>query len=107
MDVPRMSKSVRRITVFEHDKSTGVFKPVVVFQKPGKGKKGKMMFRPFERTVRMVADGADATASTYLKRHKKANRKRRDGWVRDLSLNMSRAGRKGVKEFNIGRMLNF
>ena len=107
MDMPRLSKSVQRITTFEQDKGTGAFKPVVVFQRQGRSKKGKMMFRPIERAVRMVADGADSTARSYRMRHKKSNRKRRDGWIRDMSANMSRAGRKGFKEFNIGRMLNF
>lgn len=107
MDLPRMSKSVRRITIFEHDKSTGGVKPVVLLQRRRQGKKGKVMFRPLERGVRMVADGADSAASAYRCRHKKSNRKRRDGWLRDLSLNISRSGRKGFKEFNLGRMLNF
>ena len=35
-----------------------------------------------------------AGGNSYLARHNKSNRKRKDGWVRDYALNVLRASRK-------------
>ena len=97
MDMPRLSKSVKRITVLQRD-ADGNMSPVVVFKKRRSKKKGSQMLRPVERIMRSYADVSDAATGTYLRRHKKSNRKRRDGWVRDLQGNLVKAGRKGARE---------
>jgi len=104
MDLPRLSKSVRRVTVLQHD-AAGVVTPVTLFKRGRKKKKGTRLLRPAEATVRMLTEVADTATGTYLRRHKKSNRKRRDGWVRDTPANLVDAGRKALKEIRPARIL--
>src|SRR5262249_8395100 len=97
MDTLRLAKSIRRITVVQTDPS-GVSVPVVVFKRdPGK-KKGSRGLRPLERAARAIADAGDATAGAYVRRHKRSNRKYRDGWLREMPYNVLRATRKGFRK---------
>jgi hypothetical protein len=106
MDLPRLSRSVRRITILERD-ANGDVTPSVVFKRDRGRKKSSAAIRPFERVVRAYADSGEALTRTYLRRHKKSNRKRRDGWLRDYLLNATKAGRKGINELDPGRLFNF
>ncbi len=104
MDMPRLSKSVRRITILTRDGSGG-FSPVVLFKKGRKKKKATALIKPVERMTRSLVEASDKATSTYLRRHKKANRKRRDGWVRDLPNNIVRAASKGAREIRPADLL--
>jgi hypothetical protein len=106
IDTPRLTRSVRRITVFDRD-SSGSLRPVVLFDRRRKKKKQSKGLKPVERMVRTVADANDAFASTYARRHRRSNRKRRDGWVRDIAVNVARAGNKGLKEYEVSRILSW
>lgn len=97
MDMPRLGKSVRRITVLQPD-GAGSVSPVVLYQRDRKKKKGTAIARPFEKAARQVAEASDRYTSTYLRRHKKANRKRKDGWVRDFPENVVKATNKARKQ---------
>ena len=97
MDMPRLSKSVKRITVLQRD-ANGNSSPVVVFKRKRNKKNGSKLLSPVERVVRSFAETGDAATGTYLRRHKKSNRKRKDGWVRDVPGNFVKAGRKGIQE---------
>jgi len=105
MDMPRLSKSVRRITILNRDGSGG-WSPIVLFRKGRKRKKKPTaLVRPVERLTRSLVEASDKATSTYLRRHKKANRKRRDGWVRDLPKNIVRAANKGAREIRPADLL--
>lgn len=104
MDMPRLSKSVRRITILTRD-AAGGFSPVVLFKKGRKKKKSTALIRPVERLTRSLAEASDTATSNYLRRHKKANRKRRDGWVRDFPSNLVRAASKGAREIRPADLL--
>jgi Family of unknown function (DUF6312) len=104
MDLPRLSKKVRRITVLERDGS-GALASVVVFKRRRKGKKGSRALRPLERLAKMAVDAGDAYSSDLRSRYKKSNRKRRDGWLRDFPVNLTRSGRKGLRKFSVTRFL--
>jgi len=97
MDMPRLSKSVKQITVLQRDPS-GATTPVVVFKRRREKKKSTRLIRPIERVTRSLAEASAAATGTYLRRHKKSNRKRRDGWVRDIQNNVVKASRKALKE---------
>jgi len=97
MDMPRLSKSVRRITLLTPSGSGG-WSPVVIFKRGRKKKKSSALLRPVERMTKSLVEAADSATGTYLRRHKKANRKRRDGWVRDLPSNLARAASKGARK---------
>ena len=68
-------------------------------------KKSTRLMRPIEKVARSLADASNAATSTYLKRHKKSNRKRRDGWVRDTPSNVFEAGRKALKKIRPAQFL--
>jgi hypothetical protein len=104
MDLPRLSRRVKRITVLTQDEN-GNTVPVVIFDKKRKKKKSTKALKPLESFARGVVDASNVTASAYLSRHKKANRKRRDGWVRDLNHNVIDAGRKGMKKLDPTRLI--
>jgi hypothetical protein len=106
MDTPRLSRQIRRITVFDRD-VTGSLRPVVVFDRRKKNKKQTDGLRPIERLVRTAADANDVFGSTYARRHRTSNRKRRDGWLRDLAVNYSKAGNKARKKLEVSRILNW
>ncbi len=106
MDTPRLSRQVRKITTFDRD-STGSLRPVVVFDRRRKKKKQTKGLRPIERMVRTVVDANDAFGSTYARRHRQSNRKRRDGWLRDMAVNVAKAGNKGRKELDFSRILSW
>jgi ribosomal protein L20 len=106
IDTRRLSRSVSRISVFDRD-SRGSLRPVVLFDRRKKKKKQTKGLRPVERIVRTVADANDAVASTYARRHRRSNRKRRDGWLRDMLVNVNRAGNKGLKEYEVSRVLSW
>ncbi len=106
MDTPRLSRKIRRITVFGRD-ITGSLRPVVLFDRRKKKKKQTKGLKPVERLVRTVVDANDAFGSTYAKRHRRSNKKRRDGWLKDMASNVAKAGNKGRKEFEVSRFLNW
>jgi hypothetical protein len=104
MDLPRLSKSIRRITVFERD-AAGSLRPVVVFNRRRSKKRQTKALKPLERLVRTLSDGSDSFAGSYARRHRKSNRKSRNGWLRDLPLNLSKAATKGLKEYDFVRLV--
>ncbi len=93
MDIANVSKSVRRISVLQRD-SDGNMVPVVVYRRSQSRKKGTRGFRLFERATRRLMEAQRSGADSYLSRHAKSNAKRQDGWVRDLPVNVMRAGEK-------------
>jgi hypothetical protein len=56
-------------------------------------KKQSSFLRPAERAVRKLAIREINIASDYLARHSRSNRKKANGWVKDLPRNVSRAFR--------------
>ncbi|MEO8519747.1 MAG: hypothetical protein ABI603_00205 [Acidobacteriota bacterium] len=106
MQALRLGKNVRRVTVIERD-AAGATTATVVFE----GKKGKrkqtQAFRPLEQIVRRIADAQAEAGDVYVTRHNRSNRKKRDGWMRDMNLNLARASRKGAKRLRVNRWLTF
>jgi len=52
MDLPRLSKQIRKITVFERD-AAGSLRPVVVFRRRRGKKKQTRALKPVERLVQI------------------------------------------------------
>lgn len=106
MEIPRVSKSVRRITVLRPD-ATGHVAPVTVYERESSGKKGSRALKYVERAARRMATAQSKAADDYLARHEKSNKKKKDGWVRDLAVNTFRASRQGTKALKLNRLLEF
>jgi hypothetical protein len=77
----------------------------VVAEKYVKQKKRSAGLRLVERVVRNVADAQAAAAEEYRYQHDKSGRKRRDGALRDLPVNVVRASRKGLRRAKLPRII--
>ena len=105
MEMSRITKSVRRVTMLQRD-DLGNLRPVVLFSRGRrKKKKSTAAVQPFEQMTRSLAEASDAATRTYLRRHKRSNRKRRDGWVGDAQTNLLRAGTKALKQIQPARLV--
>lgn len=101
----RFSPTVRRVIVLSHD-DNGAVARTVIYEKRDKKKRQSKTIEPIEMFIRRAADGTARCAESYVARHRESNKKRRDGWVRDLNDNMMQAGRKGVKRVKLTRMMS-
>jgi Family of unknown function (DUF6312) len=104
MDILRVSPSVRRVTILQHD-GNGHPAPVVIYERKSKKKRGSGVFRPVERAARRAVDAQRRVAESYLSRHDRSNEKRKDGWIRDFPINAVRAVRRGKRALKISRLL--
>jgi hypothetical protein len=70
-----------------------------VLYKPKKKKKRKLSrwARPFERLQRRLLEAQQVYSDEMLDRNRRSNRKRKDGFLRDGSINMLKAQRKALK----------
>ena len=72
---------------------TGTVRHGEVFQGGRKAKKQSKALRPLERFIRKLVRRRLETAQNYLSRHQRSNRRRKDGWLKDLPKNVVRAVR--------------
>ena len=103
-DPMRFSKSIRRITVLERDES-GRVTPNVLYERSGKKQRQSPMLKPVETFVRRAAEAGASGAERYVVRHRRSNRKRRNGWLRDVNVNLFRALRRGAKDMKMRRWM--
>ncbi len=102
----KLPKSIKRITILKADSAEngGTLGRVVVKKKRKKRRQSKGITRVWERAARGMARANSKSADGYLGRHRRSNKKRRDGWLRDFSYNWARASRKGNKEFKLSKI---
>lgn len=102
----KLPKSIKRITILKADSVEGgsLGRMVVKKKKRKKKKQSKGLTKIWERTARRSARAGESANSTYLSRHRRSNRKRRDGWLCDFSYNWQRASRKGGKKFKLSKL---
>ena len=95
----RPGRRIKRVIILQSDGSGGVA-PTTVYEKSKKRKKkkGSLGFRELERAVRGVGEAQQAFTDELLRRHRRSNRKSRDGWVRDLGPNVFKAGQKSMRK---------
>ncbi len=93
----RVSKTVRRIVVIHPEQEGRWHAETLYRKKQRKKKKGTRLLRPLEKRVRTQCKANRKACETYEKQHKKSNRQRRDGWLRDLNYNVYRTVAKKAK----------
>jgi|GEM_PF-2650902 hypothetical protein len=72
---------------------TGVIQRGEVVEGLHRRKKQSKSLRPLERFIRKMARRQAETAQTYLARHQRSNRLRKNGWIKDLYKNVVRSVR--------------
>ncbi len=93
----RMSKAVEEIILLrEDDRGRSITR--TVYRRRKKKKKGTGALDKIGDAVRDMVSGQRDAANQYLRKHDESNREERDGWVRDLSYNVFRATRRGLKK---------
>jgi hypothetical protein len=97
MEMPRLSKTVRKIVKLERDED-GTLVPTVLYKASQGKRKVSSALRPLEKGIRRLARTQATMADSYLGKHNRSNEKRRDGWIRDLVTNVATAERKGRKK---------
>ena len=95
---------VQKVVVISTDERGRTVSKVVA-EKDIKQKKRSTGLRLLERVVRHVADAQAAAAEEYRYQHDKSGRKRRDGALRDLPVNVIRASRKGISKAKLPRII--
>lgn len=101
----KLSKAVKRVVIPQQaakgELAAGVY---VLKGKKKKRKKTSKGNRFLEKLLRQSARSNRKTADEYLYRHDRSSRKKKNGWLRDLSDNISRAGNKGRKRFKLSKL---
>lgn len=103
----KLPKSIKRITILKADSaegSGGGIGRMVVKKKKKKKQQSKGLVKLWERMARRGARSNKTTADAYLTRHRRSNKKRRDGWLRDYGYNWMRARRKGDKKVKLSKL---
>ena len=97
MDSFRFGKSVQSVVVGSAEGETNADPIVVYSRKKQKRKKGSPGLRLLGKGIRSAFDAQRDFGATYETAHDRSNVKKRDGWLRDLGSNLSKAGRKAMR----------
>ena len=95
---PHHSDRVRKVTILEKN-TRGEAMPVIVYKKRGRKKKRKVSSenRPLDKFLLKRAKASQAFADSYVGRHRRSNRKKRDGALRDFLKNVTVALSKSLR----------
>jgi hypothetical protein len=93
----RMNRGVEEVILLRQD-DRGRTTTRTVFRRSKKAKKGSGPLHTLGRVVRGLVAGQQVAAKNYLAHHDKSNRERSDGWMTDLSSNVYRATRRGLRK---------
>ena len=81
--------------------------PLVIKGKKKKRRgKGTRATRFFEKLAMGQARANIRGGQEYIYRHRRSNRKKKNGWLRDLGENLMRGNKKGRKAFRLSRALS-
>ena len=106
MDQRPLGKAILRVTVFELDGS-GQLHPSTVYKARRRRKRQTAGIKPLERIVRAAADAGETFSGIYVRRHRRSNSKRKDGWLRDGAANLAKAGDRARKRLTLGRLFGW
>lgn len=83
---------VKRITVIGEGTTT------VLFKDKKKKPKSSPMMRPLEKLTRRVLEASNEMTGQALERHDRSSHRKKDGWLKDLMKNTTKANQKAVKK---------
>ena len=96
-----LPKGVKRITFIEPFQVTPTAEPMDVIEQHRRKKKTSRGLRAIEKLTRRYAVAMREFSGTYLARHDRSNRKKRDGWLRDYLFNLARANKQALNKLRI------
>ncbi|NEO52101.1 MAG: hypothetical protein F6K54_02780 [Okeania sp. SIO3B5] len=97
-------EDVKSVTVLQSDDDFGGSPATLYGKSPSSKKKKKKKqaraLKPIEKMVFSMAKSYDKASKEYRDRHEKSNKKKKNGWIKDLPKNysksMSKMGGMGV-----------
>lgn len=95
-DTLKFDPAIRSITILKKG-DDGRFTPAAVYRNKGGKKRSSRGLRGMEKFVRRIGKAQAAAAGVYNMRHDRSNRKKKDGWMRDLIPNVMKAQRRAIK----------
>lgn len=101
----RRIKGVKRIIIPQLASTAGGAGSIIVIKgKKNKRKKLSKSTKLFEKLARRSARVGSKMYGQYLSRHGRSNRKKKNGWLKDLGKNMFNSVRKGRKAFKLSSL---
>ncbi|HRI62752.1 MAG TPA: hypothetical protein PK156_00895 [Polyangium sp.] len=98
-------KGIKRIIIPASAQPNGGTGETIKLKSKGrKRKKQSKGFKFFEKLTRRSMRSGGSVFDQYLKRHKRSNRKKKNGWMKDLNKNMFNASRKGRRQFKLSTL---
>jgi len=95
-----MGRLIYRVTVIQRNgENPGA---VTVYRAPRKRRRTSALTRPLERVARRLARAQVIFGQEVLRRHDRANRRRRDGWLIEAPATVFESGRKAYNEARKG-----
>jgi hypothetical protein len=87
---------VDRITVIQRTGETP--EAVIAEKEPRRRRKTSVLIRPIERAARRLVRAHIIFGQEVLRRHNRANRRRRDGWLMEGPATVIESGRRAYNE---------
>jgi Family of unknown function (DUF6312) len=95
-----MKRLIYRVTVIQRNSENP--EVVTVYREPRKRRRTSVVMRPLERVARRLARAQVIFGQEVLRRHNRANRRRRDGWLVEVPATIFESGRKAYNEARKG-----
>jgi hypothetical protein len=89
----KLDRSVQRVTLVKTD-AAGATSTTLLYENTRRRKSQSALLRPMERFTRRAMRAMAAGVQTYITLHEQSNRKKRNGWGRDLLKNTRKAQRR-------------
>ena len=97
-DTLKLDPAVRSLTILKKDEN-GDFQRTAVYRNAPRKKKGTKALRPVEKFIRKLGRAQATAISEYNARHDRSNKKKKNGWIRDLIPNLMKTRKKASKSF--------
>ncbi|MDC3955564.1 DUF6312 domain-containing protein [Polyangium jinanense] len=105
MEIRRI-KGIKRIVIPQQAGTPGAASNSLqlVAGRRRKRKKLSKSSKFLEKVTRRAAKANRSGLDDYLARHDRSNRKKKNGWLKDLSKNVFRSSKKGRKSFKLSSL---
>lgn len=98
-ETSRFGSSIERILILNPGPGGSPGKPEVYYRKGAARKlSGSKILKPLEQFVRNDVEASKEALDSYLQLHTRSNRRKSDGWLRDLGNNFYRAAKSWRKK---------